>query len=240
MHPFVAVVALYPSFFGESIVLVLLKRRLAHFASVIKGHGLGILQQSVARSAPVVLLRGIRVIEGIATNALHTACAITIEHRRLKETSLGTTQGTRVALALLDLLLGLDGLLEYGIFALKALEHIVGHFADVALLTIVKNGVVEDQANILFEVIHILVDATVELLLNESKVHGLLHDVEVIRQTKFDGVNGVTEHPPARVVDKLADDGQAPLSHATRGEAKAALEGVEMLNDGIPRHRRYE
>ena len=44
MHPFVAVVALYPSFFREGIVLVLLKRRLAHFASVVKGHGLRILQ----------------------------------------------------------------------------------------------------------------------------------------------------------------------------------------------------
>ena len=94
MHPFMAVVALNPCFFGESIVLVLLQRGLAHFATIVKGHGLGIFQQTIARSTPVVLLRGIGVVEGIATNALHTACAVAIQHRRLKEASLGTTQGT--------------------------------------------------------------------------------------------------------------------------------------------------
>ena len=84
VHPVGAIVALDPGLFGKSIVLVLLQRRLAHFAAIVEGHGLGMLQQSMARSTPVILLRGIGVVKGVATDALHTTCTITIEHRRLE------------------------------------------------------------------------------------------------------------------------------------------------------------
>ena len=44
VHPVGALIALNPGLFGKSIVLVLLQRRLAHFAAIVEGHGLVMLQ----------------------------------------------------------------------------------------------------------------------------------------------------------------------------------------------------
>ena len=70
-------------------------------------------------------------------------------------------------------------------------------------LLVVKDRIVKGEVDVgakLVDGVILTIVPAVDFLLNGAKIHRVLDDVEVIRQTQLDGINGDIKYPPMLVI----------------------------------------
>ena len=203
MDPSLAGIALYPALFVDFVILLLQKLSLLH-ADISDLDRDAPVKLVETRSTPKVLVPTANVVVAVPAYALagaiHTVAEI---YGRLEQNLFAATQATRAIVLLAFLLFPLDTC--HGLFVLLN-EHCLeffGHAVDHRSLLVVKDRIVEGKVDVgakFADGVILTIVSAVDFLLNGAKIHRLLDDVEVIRQTQLDGINGDIEYPSMLVI----------------------------------------
>ena len=114
--------------------------------------------------------------------------------------------------------------------------HFFRHVVDDGSFGVVEHGIVEGKKDVGPESFDGDVVPTIEALLDGAQVHGPLDDIEVVRQTKLDRIDGKEEDPTVLMSQEIPQKTTSLDEELKRRQPRQAPRGSELPFERVDKH----
>ena len=202
MYPFLANIALDPTFLVDLIVLLFLEFCLLE-GEIDELDRILLIELIVTLVAPKVLVVAADVKVTVTSNSLTlTIHSVAEENGRFKQKLFTTAKCTGSLVLTPFLVFRVQFRHHLLMIGFKFRFELLGHIEYNRSFFVIRHGIVESQIHIISEVVNSVICTLVQPFVNSTKVHRLLDDFKIVRQSKFNRIDRAIEHPTMLVLLK--------------------------------------
>ena len=178
---------------------------------------------------PVVLIIAADVVVAIPSDSLGgTFESVAVKDGRFEEKFLAAAESTGISTQTLGLLLLLQLTDQLVVVGDELGPHFLSHVVDDGTVGIVQHGIVESKENVSLETLDGIVAAVLQALLDRTKVHRPLDDLEVIGQAQLDRIDGSIEDPAMLVSHENPQEISSLELELLRRQLEAVVQRLDM------------